>query len=146
MFAHKNTISYQGQKNLRMRMSVYFLNRPSEQWAFVFWITGCRTNGLSVQWDIYLCFWKMGHQNNRQSPCVQPGTHNKHQLLLWNKSKPAKHYTKKRRRLHKCYTIISTIFFWKTEISDVNLKQTLLRTFEKRSSLQFFFQHLEMTQ
>lgn len=35
---------------------------------------------------------------------------------------------------------------WKTEISDVNLKQTLLRTFEKRSSLQFFFQHLEMTQ
>lgn len=35
----------------------FWNNRPSEQRAFVFGITACRTNGLSVQWDI---FWTIG--------------------------------------------------------------------------------------
>ena len=36
------------------RESVYFWsNGPSEQWAFVFMITGFRIIGLSVQWEVF---------------------------------------------------------------------------------------------
>lgn len=34
-------------------MNYFSNNGPSEQWAFVFSITGCQKNGLSVQWGIF---------------------------------------------------------------------------------------------
>ncbi len=38
----------------KKKRSVYFeSNGPSKQWPFVFKIVGCRTNGLSVQCDIF---------------------------------------------------------------------------------------------
>lgn len=37
-----------------LKESVFFgINGPSEQQEFVFGITGCRTDGLAVQWEIF---------------------------------------------------------------------------------------------
>lgn len=59
-----NTDTVQLQKKL-------CLFRPSEKWSLAFGITGCQTNELLVQLDIFLDYWGFGviaHPNNSIAP------------------------------------------------------------------------------
>ena len=53
----------------------FWNNGILEQLVFVFEITGCRSNGLSVQWCIFSDYWVVGITDCRNNGQSQPLRH-----------------------------------------------------------------------